>query len=106
MKLHLIDVKVEHEEEVEWGTCELCMYIGPFDFPTYIFKEVETGVTHEVIGWTWGWGDLDAVTFKNSADFAAWVKDQDFDNPTFDYDWLDNIGWEYKHGKRHEQEGT
>lgn len=49
MKIKLIDVQTEVEEDVEFGTCELCMQTGSAEFPTFIFEK-EDGSQFEVLG--------------------------------------------------------
>ena len=43
MAIRLVDVSFEHEEEVEFGTCELCMYTAPYDFSYFHFIDTESG---------------------------------------------------------------
>lgn len=49
MKIKSIDVQAEVEEDVEFGTCELCMWTGSAEFPTFIFEK-EDRAQFEVMG--------------------------------------------------------
>lgn len=102
-KLLLVDVKTEKETDVEFGTCDLCSYTADLTTRTYCFKEVETEKVHEIYGAMWSWGDLfEAPWVDNVYDFAAWVKERNFDNPEFNYPWLCDIIYDYLYGEEDE----
>lgn len=67
----LIDVIDDYQEKVHFGTCEMCMRVGPNTFSTFVF-EVD-GERREIKGWFWSWGSLFDVYIENTADFAWWL---------------------------------
>ena len=96
MKIKLIDVQTEVEDDVEFGTCELCMRTGSAEYPTFIFEK-EDGTTIEVMGWEWDWGDLDALYIDNVVLFNDYLSKTEFDEDTkFDYSWLYKLSIDYR----------
>ena len=77
MKYKLIDIKQE-TEEVEFGTCELCMYIGDLTTEHYVFED-ENGKIITIEGGCWDWGDYIYYTYTdvNILDFAAYISTLD-----------------------------
>ena len=55
MKYKLIDIYSNTEEDVEFGTCELCMYIGDLTTEHYVFQD-ESGKTITLEGVIWDLG--------------------------------------------------
>lgn len=95
MKIKLIDVQTEVEDDVEFGTCEICMCTGSAEYPTFIFEK-EDGTTFEVKGWEWSWGDLDALYIDNVVRFNDYLTQIEFDGDTkFDYYWLCKLSIDY-----------
>lgn len=100
MKIKLINVETEYEDDVEFGTCELCMSIGSVDYPTFFFEK-DNGEKFELQGWEWDWGDFDSIYISNIVKFNDYLSELNFDEDTeFDYGWLWNIVSDY--GFRHE----
>lgn len=98
MKLKLIDVKTDPQEE-EMGTCELCFSTGYVDNPTFIFQTDE-GKQIEVDGYYWDWGDYSEVWIDNEIAFAEYVGKQVYPEDTrFDSDWLWNEVNKYDESK-------
>lgn len=101
MKIKLIDVQTEVEEDVEFGTCELCMWTGSAEYPTFIFEK-EDGTKFEVLGWEWDWGDLDTLYIGNVVLFNDYISQIEFDEDTeFDYRWLWNLSISFSYGENH-----
>lgn len=80
MKYKLIDIETE-TEEVEFGTCELCMGIGDLTTDHYVFED-ENGIRITVEGGEWDWGDYSHYTYSdiNVIDFAAYISTLDIDD--------------------------
>lgn len=117
MKLKLIDVRLDEDFHADFGTCEVCMSTGYAAQPTYIFED-ENGITHEVEGYYWSWGDYDEINVDNVINFADWVAKQDFSDSLtiadvkwdifdvysiFDYYWLQSIVQAYNDDKNIEE---
>lgn len=81
MAIRLVDVSFEHEEEVEFGTCELCMYTAPYDFSYFHFVDTEFGDEFTVSGFEWSFGDLFEVTIGNVCAFADWLNKKGVEKP-------------------------
>mgnify|MGYP006902696265 CR=1 FL=1 len=98
MKYKLIDYTTETQEDVTLGTCDLCMSTGhTIDFP-YFHIQDETGEVHEVPGFMWSWGDLFDIYIENIPHFAAWLENQDIQEPNYrdyDYSWLQTVVYKY-----------
>ena len=77
MKYKLIDIK-QKTEEVEFGTCELCMYISDLTTEHYVFED-ENGKIITIEGGCWNWGDYIYYTYAdiNIIDFAAYISSLD-----------------------------
>ena len=77
MKYKLIDIKQE-TEEVEFGTCELCMYICDLTTEHYVFED-ENGKIITIEGGCWNWGDYINYAYAdiNILDFAAYISTLD-----------------------------
>lgn len=90
-KIKLVDIETD-EEEVEFGTCELCFSTGIVDNPVFKFKIVEKDGSEKNIsinGYDWDWGDYDEVSIGNIVDFAAFLAPLEFDDSVkFDQGWL------------------
>lgn len=71
MKYKLIDIKQE-TEEVEFGTCELCMWVGDLTTEHYVFED-ENGKIITIEGGCWDWGDYINYTYAdvNILDFLT-----------------------------------
>lgn len=78
-KVKLIDVKNKVEEDVEFGTCELCFGIADHHYTVMEF-EVD-GKLQEVELGMWSWGDYIDCSYEikdvNILQFAEWLNKQD-----------------------------
>lgn len=81
------------------GSCEMCMYTGMLDHPTYEFTD-SYGCKHVIDGWWSDWGHLTTIDI-NLPVFTAWLHDTEFKEPTElieeneEYAWLSgNRFWE------------
>ena len=73
MNVKLIDVRYEEEQDVEFGTCELCFYTGDLSQEYLIFQDNE-GKTTEIETGQWSWGDYDIIYhFDNVVDFGSFI---------------------------------
>lgn len=82
MRYKLIDVKRYHEDDVEFGTCELCIWIGSLDYDTLILED-ELGNKHEVETGEWDWGDFyEDIQINNYISFAEFISNRDYPIPT------------------------
>lgn len=79
MKYKLIDIETE-TEEVEFGTCELCMRIGDLTTAHYVFEDAN-GIRITVEGGEWDWGGYSHYTYRdiNVIDFAAHISTLDIE---------------------------
>ena len=78
MKIKLHDYESEFEDDVTFGTCEMCMYVGDAEYPYFYFRH-EDGLTEKVGGFTWDYGALYTIYVDNIPAFAAWLNEQDFE---------------------------
>ena len=99
MKIKLIDVETD-EEEVEFGTCELCFSTGTVSNPVFVFK-TESGKSFKVNGYEWSWGDYSEVCIDNVVNFSAWLERFNFKNDlaAFDENWLWQCSLAYEYHK-------
>lgn len=77
MKIKLHDYESEFEEDVTFGTCDMCMYVADAEYP-YFYFTYEDGTTEKVEGFSWSWSDLRTIYIDNIPSFAAWMNEQDF----------------------------
>ena len=81
MKYKLIDIYSNTEEDVEFGTCELCMYIGDLTTEHYVFED-EDGMRTTLEGGEWDWGSYSNYAYRNVnvIDFAEYISTLDIEN--------------------------
>ena len=73
--IKVIDVGT-NQEEVEFGTCELCFRYGMADNPYMVLEFPDgTQVTHNT--YFWDWGDYFETSVDNVVDFSAWLSEQE-----------------------------
>lgn len=78
MKLRMTDAK-HNVEEALWGTCELCMGEGEFDFIEYEITPDDGGDPYWVDGYFIEvWDGPYEYEIENIPRFAAWLQEQDF----------------------------
>lgn len=81
MKYKLKDVKNVIKKGVQFGTCELCEYIGTLEYDIMIFED-ENGNEYEAETGTWNWGVYDYIyTIPNYIHFAEYVSSTEFSAP-------------------------
>ena len=91
-KLKLIDFKTK-TSMATFGTCELCMGTSELVEGVFVF-ETSRGKVIEVTNGRWDWGDYDTiVNIENTADFAHWLSQQEFEGkpPEHEWDIADNL---------------
>lgn len=90
-KIKFIDLETK-EEEVEFGTCEMCFSTGTVDNPVLNFKIIEEDGSEDgisICGYEWSWGDYSEIEVTNLVDFAAFLVPLEFDDTViFDENWL------------------
>lgn len=75
MKLRLTNFDANTYEDTD-GSCDMCMYTGMLDHPTYEFTDSYGGV-HTVDGWYSDWGHMN-VYDVNLPVFTTWLHDAEF----------------------------
>lgn len=79
MKLQFVDIETTTEYGVEFGTCELCGYVGDLDVTNVILKDSDTGFIYKVEAGDWCWGDYFHIDLpENLIGFAGWLNEQEF----------------------------
>lgn len=54
--IKLVDIGTNVQEDVQFGTCELCMYTADLTVENYIFED-DDGDQLSIEGGYWDWGD-------------------------------------------------
>lgn len=75
MKLRLTDFQSNTYEDTD-GSCELCMWTGMLDHPTYEFTD-SNGGAHIVDGWYSDWGHHTTIDI-NVPVFTTWLHGVEF----------------------------
>lgn len=76
MRYKLQDVIRKVEEDVQFGTCELCMYMGTHLYDVVVLEGEDGNKIEEEMGY-WSWGDYFDYGLDNYVDFAAWLSKKD-----------------------------
>ena len=80
MRYKLVDADSITERDVQFGTCELCMYTSDLTTTTFTFED-EQGNIIDVEGGYWDWGFYDDFSSGlNYIDFAEYIKKTDIDD--------------------------
>ena len=74
--IEVIEIGSNPEEEVEFGTCELCFSYGIADNP-YMVLEFPDGTKVTLDTYYWDWGDYCEAKVGNVVDFSAWLSEQE-----------------------------
>lgn len=102
MKIKLIDVETTEDNDVTFGTCEMCMSYGHTTYePVYIFQlgDDEDNLV-KVDGYWWSWGDYSELMVDNVIAFADYISQQEFpDDTELTYGWLEYLTWDYQEWK-------
>lgn len=80
MKLRLTDFQTNTKEAVD-GSCEMCMYTGMLDHPTYEFTDSHGGV-HVIEGWYYDYGHHTTKYDINVPVFTTWLHTAEFKEPS------------------------
>ena len=84
MKYRLIDVKNNVEENVQFGTCDLCQYMGTHYYDILVFEDENGNVYREENGF-WSWGDyMTYWDIDNYVKFAHFITGKEFNKPEND----------------------
>ena len=81
MKYKLKDVENLVEENVEFGTCDLCSHFGTHYYDVLVFEDTD-GKRYEVENGFWIWGDyMTTWDIDNYVAFADFVKSRNYPEP-------------------------
>ena len=102
-RVRLLDYN-EYSQETTFGTCEICMYTGTAENPTFTFEFTNTDTGEETVsdvrGYMWDWGDYITVDIYNVARFGDWLEDNTITVDTLDMDFYSLrelvSRWEYR----------
>ena len=84
MKYKLVDVIREVEENVQFGTCDLCQYMGTLYYDVLVFED-ENGIKFKEQNGAWDWGDwIENWYIDNYVDFAGFITDREYPEPEID----------------------
>ena len=81
MKYKLVDIYSVTENDVEFGTCELCMSVGDLTTDHYVFED-EKGKRTTLEGGEWDWGSYSHYYYReiNVIDFAEYISTLEIEN--------------------------
>ena len=78
MKYKLVDVERIHEDDVEFGTCSLCEWMGSLDYDILKFED-EDKEEYFIATGEWSWGDFyEDIDIDNYILFAEFVRDREY----------------------------
>ena len=78
MKYKLIEVIRKAEEDVEFGSCDLCKTIATHYFDVLVFED-EEGYLYKAENGFWSWGDyIISWHIDNYVKFADFISDKDY----------------------------
>lgn len=80
----VIDIGSNPEDDVTFGTCEICMSYGNYVDNPYLVIEKPDGTTEEVPIYYWSWGDYFEYNIDNVVEFSAFLSEQDIDDGEFE----------------------
>ena len=84
MKYRLIDVIRKIEEDVQFGTCDLCQHMGTLYYDVLVFEDEDGNRFKEENG-GWDWGDyFEYWDIDNYVDFAGFIADKGYPEPERD----------------------
>lgn len=82
--IKVIEIGSNPEEEVEYGTCELCFSYGIVDNPYMVLEFPDgTRVTHNT--YDWDCGDYWEYNVDNVVDFSAWLSERELSDEEVEY---------------------
>lgn len=96
MKYKLIDVQYQTDEDVEFGTCELCFYTGSLTVEYWVLED-ENGRKFTYENGQWSWGDyFHGYRIDNYIDFADVISKNEYPEykegyPEFKYRYENNL---------------
>ena len=92
MKYKLVDVEHVHEDDVQFGTCELCEWMGSLDYDILKFED-EDKKEYLISTGEWDWGDfIEYIEIDNYILFAEFIKDREYPEVTIDERGCSNEG--------------
>ena len=91
-RVRLLDYN-EYSQETTFGSCEICMYTGTAENPTFTFEftDTDTGekTASNVYGYEWDWGDYHTVDIYNVIAFGDWLENNTVTVNTNEMDYRD-----------------
>lgn len=72
MRYRLVDVINEVEENVQFGTCDLCFSFGSHHYDVVVVEDENDNEFKEEMGF-WDYGDYIDFGIDNYVDFSAWL---------------------------------
>lgn len=105
MKIEILDYQSWEDNEVEFGTCEMCMSTGSAMFEQVLVQQ-DDGTPYWVDLYAWDYGHLSQIHIDNIARFAAWLSEQSLDPAEYGhklsyYD-MEDLADEYDAAEREE----
>lgn len=106
MKYKLVDVERVHEDDVQFGTCELCEWMGSLDYDVLKFED-EDKEEYFISTGEWDWDDfIEYIDIDNYTLFAEFIQDRECPKVTTDErgrsnkeDIVDRMVEDYKESK-------
>ena len=93
MKYKLVDVEHVHKDDVQFGTCELCEWMGSLDYDILKFKD-ENKKEYLISTGEWDWGDfVEYIEIDNYILFAEFIQDREYPEVTTDERGYSNEGY-------------
>ena len=84
MKYKLVDVEHVHEDDVQFGTCELCEWMGSLDYDILKFEDEDKEEFFISTG-EWSWGDFyEYIEIDNYILFAGFIRGREYPEVTTD----------------------
>lgn len=103
MKIEILDYRSWVDDEVEFGTCEMCMSTGSVKFEQLLVQQ-DDGDPYWVDLYEWDYGDLFEIYIDNIPRFAAWLSEQDLDPAEYGHELscyeMENLVHEYFEAER------
>ncbi|MEY8748912.1 hypothetical protein [Alkalicoccobacillus gibsonii] len=93
MRYKLLDVQQVHQDDIEFGTCEICMYIGSVEYAVALVED-EEGNSLEFENGEMDydcWYHYSYREIENVVDFAYWFSKQEFETDLTAYRFWDLV---------------
>lgn len=98
--VQLVDIIRETEEDVEFGTCELCMNVGDLDTEKLLFRDAKGKELEFELGY-WSWGDYyQPYNIDNVGNFAHFINQKQIQTLDEIKESFDKLYHEYQKSSR------